>query len=153
MITPSPINDHCFLWLMYVLRCLGRCFLKCFIQPVTKRLQNIHSWRGVPKTGLRRVTTIVAFGIWMFWAQFRRRTFHVPNLMLMTKVLCLISFALGSAHENFRHWKGRSTHLEIYMETDPRLLVPWRSWGVHLRKTELTEYYGRNAWLHAEQKN
>jgi hypothetical protein len=36
----------------------------------------------------------------------KRRTFHVPNLMLMSKVLCLSSFALGSAHEKFDVWTG-----------------------------------------------
>ena len=33
--------------------------------------------------------------------QFKRRTLHVPNLMLMSKILCSNRFSFDSAHEKF----------------------------------------------------
>ena len=39
-------------------------------------------------------------------AQVKRRTSHVPNLMLMSKFYCSISFALRSAHVKFDVWPG-----------------------------------------------
>ena len=38
--------------------------------------------------------------------QFKRRTFHVPNLMLMSKILCSNWFAFDSALEKFNVWTG-----------------------------------------------
>ena len=35
------------------------------------------------------------------YTQFKRRTFHVPNLMLMSKIVSSNRFAFGSAHEKF----------------------------------------------------
>ena len=34
-------------------------------------------------------------------ARFKRRTFHVPNLMQMKKIYCFRSFALDLIHEKF----------------------------------------------------
>ena len=39
-------------------------------------------------------------------ARFKRRTFHVPNLMQMRKIYCCRSFALDSAHVKFDVWNG-----------------------------------------------
>ena len=39
-------------------------------------------------------------------ARVKRRTSHVPNLMLMSKFYCSTSFALDSAHVKFDVWPG-----------------------------------------------
>ena len=37
-------------------------------------------------------------------ARFKRRTSHVPNVMLMSKIYCPFSLALDSAHVKFHVW-------------------------------------------------
>ena len=39
-------------------------------------------------------------------AQFERRTFHVPNLMLLSKIVCSNRFAFDWAREKFDVWTG-----------------------------------------------
>ena len=51
-------------------------------------------------------------------ARLKRRTFHVPNPMLISKIYCSCSLALDSAHEKFNVWTGlRFISNTIYTET------------------------------------
>ena len=50
-------------------------------------------------------------------AQFKRRTFHVPNLMQMSENNRFFSFALDSAHVKFDVWTGPKGNFRRYQRT------------------------------------
>ena len=54
----------------------------------------------------------------LYWrchkAQFKRRTFHVPNLMLVSKILCTDWFVFGLTHEKFDVWTGPKSCRNMY---------------------------------------
>ena len=51
-------------------------------------------------------------------ARFKRRTFHVPNLMLMRKNNRFCSLALDSAHEKFDVWTGPNCSVDSSFDNE-----------------------------------